>query len=59
MGVFGGSVAYLHFERSDKSVPDPLPDFGYDLIPVSKSANLESFYSSMCEINQFDVSNRD
>ena len=59
MGVFGGSVAYLHFERSDKSVPDPLPDFGYDLIPVSKSANLESFYSSMCGINQFDESNRD
>ena len=46
MGVFGGSVAYLHFERSDKSVPDPLPDFGYDVIPVSKPANHESFYSS-------------
>ena len=40
MGVFGGSVAYLHFERSDKSVPDPLPDFGYDVIPVSEPANL-------------------
>jgi hypothetical protein len=52
MGVFGGSVAYLHFERSDRSVPDPLPDFGYDLIPVSKPANLESFYSSLCGIKQ-------
>ncbi len=35
MGVFGGSVAYMHFERSDRNVPDPLPDFGYDRIPVS------------------------
>lgn len=35
MGVFGGSVAYLHFERRDASIPDPLPDFGYDVIPVS------------------------
>lgn len=33
MGVFGGSVAYLHFARSDRDVPDPLPDFGYDVIP--------------------------
>ncbi|KAL7497870.1 hypothetical protein ACHAWT_009113 [Skeletonema menzelii] len=33
MGVFGGSVAYMHFERSDRDVPDPLPDFGYDRIP--------------------------
>ncbi|KAL7541996.1 hypothetical protein ACHAXR_011660 [Thalassiosira sp. AJA248-18] len=33
MGVFGGSVAFLHFERRDKDVPDPLPDFGYDIIP--------------------------
>lgn len=33
MGVFGGSVAYMHFERSDRNVPDPLPDFGYDRIP--------------------------
>ena len=36
MGVFGGSVAYLHFERSDRDIPDPLPDFGYDVIPVSR-----------------------
>lgn len=36
MGVFGGTVAYMHFERSDSSVPDPLPDFGYDVIPVSR-----------------------
>ena len=36
MGVFGGSVAYMHFERSDSTVPDPLPDFGYDVIPVSE-----------------------
>lgn len=35
MGVFGGSVAYMHFQRSDRDVPDPLPDFGYDRIPVS------------------------
>ncbi|KAL7535248.1 hypothetical protein ACHAWF_005107 [Thalassiosira exigua] len=34
MGVFGGSVAYLHFERSDSSVPEPLPDYGYEVIPV-------------------------
>ena len=40
MGVFGGSVAYLHFERRGSSVPDPLPDFGYDVIPVS-SLSLE------------------
>ncbi|KAL3815932.1 hypothetical protein ACHAXA_008306 [Cyclostephanos tholiformis] len=33
MGVFGGSVAYMHFERSDMTIPDPLPDFGYDVIP--------------------------
>lgn len=33
MGIFGGSVAYLHFKRSDRDVPDPLPDFGYDVIP--------------------------
>ncbi|KAL9183430.1 hypothetical protein ACHAXT_004286 [Thalassiosira profunda] len=33
MGIFGGSVAYLHFERSDRDIPDPLPDFGYDVIP--------------------------
>ena len=36
MGVFGGSVAYMHFERSDSTIPDPLPDFGYDVIPVSE-----------------------
>ena len=36
MGVFGGSVAYLHFERTDSPVTDPLPDFGYDIIPVSQ-----------------------
>lgn len=35
MGVFGGSVAYLHFERSDRDIPEPLPDFGYEIIPVS------------------------
>ena len=35
MGILGGSVAYMHFQRSDRDVPDPLPDFGYDLIPVS------------------------
>jgi len=33
MGIFGGSVAYMHFERRDKSIPDPLPDFGYDVVP--------------------------
>mmetsp|Transcript_10837 Transcript_10837/g.18491 ORF Transcript_10837/g.18491 Transcript_10837/m.18491 type:complete len:405 (-) Transcript_10837:122-1336(-) len=33
MGVFGGSVAYMHFERSNRDVPDPLPDFGYEVIP--------------------------
>ena len=36
MGVFGGSVAYMHFERSDRDVPDPLPDFGHEVIPVSR-----------------------
>lgn len=35
MGIFGGSVAYLHFQRKDMDVPDPLPDFGYEAIPVS------------------------
>ena len=35
MGVFGGSVAYMHFERSNRDMPDPLPDFGYEVIPVS------------------------
>jgi hypothetical protein len=44
MGVFGGSVAFMHFERSDRSVPDPLPDFGYDVIPVSNSANHECVF---------------
>ncbi|KAL7459649.1 hypothetical protein ACHAWC_011536 [Mediolabrus comicus] len=33
MGIFGGSVAYLHFQRKDMDVPDPLPDFGYEAIP--------------------------
>jgi hypothetical protein len=47
MGVFGGSVAYMHFERSDRSVPDPLPDFGYDVIPVSNSANHERVFESI------------
>lgn len=36
MGMFGGTVAYMHFKRSDWDVPDPLPDYGYDVIPVSK-----------------------
>ena len=35
MGIFGGSVAYMHFQRSDRDIPDPLPDFGYELVPVS------------------------
>lgn len=35
MGVFGGSVAFMHFERRNASMPDPLPDYGYDVIPVS------------------------
>ena len=33
MGILGGSVAYMHFERTDSPYPDPLPDFGYDVIP--------------------------
>ncbi|KAL7514635.1 hypothetical protein ACHAXN_011967 [Cyclotella atomus] len=33
MGLFGGTVAYLHFQRKDSDVPQPLPDFGYDAIP--------------------------
>ena len=40
MGIFGGSVAYMHFERSGRSIPDPLPDFGYDQIPVSVEMNV-------------------
>ena len=35
MGLFGGTVAYMHFQRKTGSIPDPLPDFGYDAIPVS------------------------
>ena len=42
MGVFGGSVAYMHFERSDSTNPDPLPDFGYEVIPVSEDICTES-----------------
>lgn len=38
MGLFGGTVAYLHFQRKDSDVPEPLPDFGYDAIPVSSRA---------------------
>jgi hypothetical protein len=45
MGVFGGSVAFLHFERREESVPDPLPDFGYDVIPVSCCVLMRSFAS--------------
>ena len=44
MGVFGGSVAYLHFERTDSPVTDPLPDFGYDIIPVSRQVYLYFLY---------------
>lgn len=36
MGVLGGSVAYMHFPRTDADIPKTLPDFGYDIIPVSK-----------------------
>lgn len=50
MGVFGGSVAYLHFERSDRSVPAPLPDFGYDAIPVSYSVALCVFICCGCDV---------
>lgn len=36
MGLFGGAVAYMHFQRvSQGDTPEPLPDFGYDIIPVS------------------------
>ena len=36
MGLFGGAVAYMHFERASQGdIPEPLPDFGYDFIPVS------------------------
>ena len=45
MGILGGSVAYMHFQRSDRDVPDPLPDFGYDVIPVS-TIKLKHFLSS-------------
>jgi len=33
MGIFGGSVAYMHFPRTAKETPAELPDFGYDIIP--------------------------
>ena len=33
MGIFGGSVAYMHFPRTAKETPAQLPDFGYDIIP--------------------------
>lgn len=32
MAIFGGTVAFLHFPRTDLPQPDPLPDFGYDVI---------------------------
>ena len=48
MGIFGGSVAYLHFQRKDMDVPDPLPDFGYEAIPVSFFI---SRYYPICLIN--------
>lgn len=41
MGLFGGTVAYLHFQRKDGDVPEPLPDFGYDAIPVSTHSGVE------------------
>jgi len=35
MGVFGGAVAFYHFPRvfPRQPRPDPLPDFGYDIVP--------------------------
>lgn len=33
MGILGGSVAYMHFQRSDSRTTDPLPDYAYDVIP--------------------------
>lgn len=33
MGIFGGSLAFMHFPRSDSYYAEPLPDFGYDAIP--------------------------
>ena len=33
MGALGGAVAYMHFPRTDSSQTEPLPDYGYDLIP--------------------------
>mmetsp|Transcript_19432 Transcript_19432/g.43182 ORF Transcript_19432/g.43182 Transcript_19432/m.43182 type:complete len:467 (-) Transcript_19432:141-1541(-) len=33
MGIFGGSVAYMHFPRTSRDSPAQLPDFGYDVIP--------------------------
>ena len=56
MGVFGGSVAYLHFARSDKDVPDPLPDFGYDVIPVSRSIHHRVLHS-FCLCNAHCIAN--
>lgn len=52
MGVFGGSVAYMHFERSDSTNPDPLPDFGYEVIPVSEDICTE-FSFSFCVTKSF------
>ena len=33
MGALGGAVAYMHFPRTDANQTEPLPDYGYDLIP--------------------------
>lgn len=33
MGLVGGTVAYMHFPRSDLPYPHALPDYGYDVIP--------------------------
>ncbi len=48
MGIFGGSVAYMHFPRTDAEIPKTLPDFGYDVIPVSYSYNCFSVLFHFC-----------
>lgn len=51
MGIFGGSVAYMHFQRSNRDIPDPLPDFGYDVIPVSKMNDFRVVCHFVCAEN--------
>jgi hypothetical protein len=47
MGTVGGTLAFMHFPRTESNITTPLPDFGYDVIPyfcptihLGKSTNM-------------------